>query len=417
MRSPLGTLFNKTPIKYISSQSLASPFLSRNDMESQMRAMGSVGTLFAIVNRTSNATAQVEWHLYRKRSRSSASGQKGDRTEVGSHAVIDLWEMPNPFYTGQLFREASQQHLDLVGEAWWVIYRHPKFKVPLELWPVRPDRMAPVPHPTEFISGYVYTSPGGEQVPLERDEVIQLKMPNPLDPYRGLGPVQAILTDLDSYRFSAEWNRNFFINSAEPGGLIKVPDRLSDDEFRLLRDRWQEQHQGVAKAHRVAILENAEWVDRSFSPKDMQFVELRNVSRDVLREAFGIHGHMIGLSGDINRANALAANATFAEWTVKPRLGRFKGALNGNLLPMYGATGQGLEWDHENPAEADREADDRERISKAQAFSTLVREGVDPDDAAAFCEMPAMRVEKPEPAPAPVPAEVEEEPELELAGV
>jgi hypothetical protein len=36
--------------------------------------------------------------------------------------------------------------------------------------------------------------PDGQQIPLERDEVIRL--PNPLDPYRGVGPAQSILADL-----------------------------------------------------------------------------------------------------------------------------------------------------------------------------------------------------------------------------
>ncbi|KKK81335.1 hypothetical protein LCGC14_2814460, partial [marine sediment metagenome] len=60
------------------------------------------------------------------------------------------------------------------------------------------------------------------------DDVVQLKMPNPLDPYRGMGPVQSILADLDSERYSAAWNRNFFINGAEPGGIIEVDRRLDD---------------------------------------------------------------------------------------------------------------------------------------------------------------------------------------------
>jgi len=422
VRSPLGSLFrNKVPIKYTSS-ALSLPFMQRNDAESQMRAMGSVGTLFSIVNRTSTATAEVKWNLYRKRVRSSNSAKKGERVEVGRHAAIDLWNKPNPFYTRQLLVESSQQHLDLVGEAWWVIYWSKRFKVPLELWPVRPDRMEPVPHPTEFLSGYVYTSPGGERVPLDVNEVIQIRMPNPLDPYRGMGPVQAILADLDAVKYSAEWNRNFFINSAEPGGLIKVPDRLSDDEFRDMRNRWQEQHQGVARAHRVAILENAEWVDRSFSQRDMQFVELRNVSREVIREAFGIHGHVLGVAEDINRANALAANETFAQFIVRSRLARFADTLNSRLLALYGPTGEDLEWDHENPTPADREADDRERESKANAFSTLVAARVEPEDAAAFCEMPQMRMAEPEPVPVLTPdsdpdPEPDNEPELALAGV
>jgi len=304
------------------------------------------------------------------------------------------------------FREATQQHLDLVGEAWWLVSRSPLVDLPLELWNVRPDRMTPVPHPTRFLSGYVYTSPDGEQIPLELNEVIQIKYPHPTDPYRGCGPVQAILTDLDAAKYSAEWNRNFFLNSAEPGGVIEFPERLTDDEFDEFATRWREQHQGVSAAHRVAILEKGKWVDRSISQRDMQFTELRKVSREIIREAFGIHGHVIGLSESINKANAEAGSADFGKWMLRPRLSRIKGAVNSKLLPMFGVGTQDLELDHANPEPPDRQSDDRERTSKASAFKTLVDAGVEPDDAAVVCGWPPMGMVEREPvAPEPAPAE------------
>lgn len=407
MRSPLRTLFNKAPVPYVSrSAGWRMPFMHRNDSEAQMRAMGSVGTLFSIVHRTSNATSQVDWHLWRK----PKSGLEEDRVEVTRHAALDIWAKPNPFMPRQEFVEAVQQHVDLTGEGWWVIARNPAMRsIPLELWPVRPDRIYPVPHPTDFISGYIYLGPDGEQVPLERDEVIQLRMPNPLDPYRGMGPVQSILTDLDSTRYSAEWNRNFFLNSAEPGGIIEIDGQLGDEEFTKLRDRWAEQHRGVAAAHRVAMLEQGmKWVERKFTNRDMQFVEMRGVSRDVIREAFGIAGFALGDIDDVNRATADASKAWFAEMLTVPRLERFKGALNHDFLPLFGATATGLEFDYVSPVPADREADNAELTSRAEAASKLAGAGWEPAGVLAAVGLPEIvyvgartSVTSPPPLPAP----------------
>lgn len=414
MRSTLKRLRNAAPVP-MASRGLRMPLFHSNTAATQMAAYGAVGTLFSIVHRLSESTSQVEWRLYRKTTdgRRRYEGEE-TRTEVTRHAALDLWNRPNPWETRQSFVEATQQHLDLTGEAWWVVARSPVADLPLELWTVRPDRMTPVPHPTRFLSGYVYRGPDGEQVPLGLDDVIQIKMPNPLDPYRGLGPVQAILVDLDAARYSAEWNRNFFVNSAEPGGIIEAPDKLTDDEFNEFTERWREQHQGVGAAHRVAILEKMKWVDRSISQRDMQFVELRKVSREIIREAFGIHGHMLGLSEDVNKANAEAGAASFGKWLIRPRLCRIKGALNSRLLPMYGPTTTGLEFDHDDPEPPDRESDDRERQSKSAAFKTYIEAGVDPDDAASLCGLPAVQmVEKAPPPPTPPPpaaGENEEEP-------
>jgi HK97 family phage portal protein len=336
-----------------------------------MRAMSAVGTLFAIVDRTSNATALVDWKLWRK----AKSGRKEDRVEVTSHAALDLWNRPNGFMPRQEFVESFQQHQDLTGEAWWVIAKRPGINLPLEMWPVRPDRMQPAPDRDAFLKGYVYTSPDGEQIPLELDEVIQLRRPNPLDPYRGLSPVLSILPDLDTSRYAAEWSRAFFLNSAEPGGLIEVPNTLSDDQFDELRDRWNEQHKGVGNAHRVAILEHGKWVDRTISQRDMQFVELRGATRDAIREAYGISKTAIGDFEDINRASALAAKSWFAEQQTVPRLERIKAALNFELLPMYGKTGEGLEFDYEPPTPPDPEVEAQQLTARSNAAAALVTAG------------------------------------------
>lgn len=396
MKSLLGPVLNSTPISYV-PRSLSLPWKKPDGAETQMRAYGSVGTLFSIVHRTSNATSQVNWRLWRK------AAKPQDRVEVTSHAAKDVWEKPNRFMTRQELVEVGQQHVDLTGEGWLVVGRNPRFRsIPLELWPVRPDRMDPVPHPTDYLSGYVYTGPNGEQVPLETDSVLFLRMPNPLDPYRGLGPVQAALVDLDSSRYSAEWNRNFFLNSAEPGGIIEVDKRLSDDEFKELTSRWREQHQGIAQAHRVAVLEQGKWVDKKYTQRDMQFVELRTLSRDFIREAFGISKFALGDIDDVNRASAVAAADWFARYLTLERLERWKGMLNNDFLPLFGATTKGLEFDYDSPIPDDPERTNAERESKANAAKTYIDAGAVPESLEKPLDLPeGIKWAKPEPTPTP----------------
>lgn len=397
-RTMLGAILNRAtspaapPVPFSSrAQSFAFGLGGRRDAQAQMAAMGSVGTLFSIVNRTSNATSQVEWKLWRK----AASGRDEDRVEVTSHAALDLWRKPNPFMPRQEFVEVTQQHVDLTGEGWWVIGRHKASPIPLEVWPVRPDRITPVPDPERYLAGYMYQGPDGQQIALELDQVIQLRMPNPLDPYRGMGPVQSILTDLDATRYSAEWNKNFFLNSAEPGGIIEVPNALSDPDFDQLRDRWNEQHRGVANAHRVAILEHGKWVDRKFTQRDMQFAELRSVSRDVIREAFGIPAFALGEVADVNRATAEASSTWFAEMLTVPRLERIKAALNHDLLPLFGPTTQGLEFDYESPVAEDRELAARELTAKAAAARELIDAGAYGPEVLAALDLPEIAFGQP----------------------
>lgn len=417
MKSLVGKILAKTtggstqnpPVSYASGRYAMPTLGSYTDNEAYLRTYGSTGTIFAIVRLLATSVAAPEWHLYRKPTRDGrvryTTGDQGSdqRVEVLQHQALNVWNSPNPFFTRGELIETYQSHLELTGEGWWVIQRDSRATFPTGIWPVRPDRITPVPSPEKFLAGYIYTSPSGEQVPLGVEDVIQLKYPNPLDPYRGLGPVQSVLVDIDAMRYGAEWNRSFFVNSATPGGVIQVASNLSDDEFNQMTARWREAHQGVARAHRVAILEGgAQWVERNYSMRDMQFAELRNVSRDVLREAWGLHKAMLGNADDVNRANAETAEEVFGRWQVIPRLERTKAALNTRFLPMFGSTGEGVEFDYENPLRDDRESDNAELTAKSNAYSVLVAAGVDPDAAAEVVGLPPMKtVEK-----APVPAQL-----------
>jgi HK97 family phage portal protein len=369
-----------------------------------MRAMETVGTVHAIVSRWSKAVAGVEWHLYRK----AKSGLKEDRQEVAVHPALDLWNKPNPFFTREIFVEAGQQHKGLTGETWWVIARNSaRSTMPLEMWNVRPDRIQPVPHPTKFLSGYMYTGPGGEEVALRLEDVIFIRTPHPRDPYRGISPIQPLLAEIDSNKFAAEWQRNFFMNSAEPGGIIELPSVLSDPEWDQLQARWDEQHKGVANAHRVAFLEHGVWKDRKYTQRDMQFVESNAASREVIREGLGFPKPMLGTVDDANRANMEAADVMFSRWLVVPDLRAIRGALNHQLLPLYGKdAARALEFDFVDPTPTDRELEVKEAESKTVAWKTLVDGGADPRLASEYLGLPDLGYRAPAPARAPQQAPV-----------
>lgn len=367
--------------------------------EAQQRAFGMHGTLFAIVDRTAFTTSTACWELWRK----ATSGRKEDRVAVTSHAALDVWNVPNDFFTGQELRETLAQHFELTGEAWMVLVK--RLGLPIGLWPVRPDRMHPVPSRDSFLAGYIYCDPDGSRVPLALDEVIFVRRPSPLDPYRGISAIGSVLIEVDGARLAREWNRNFFYNSAEPGGIIEIDRQIGDDQFEEMRIRWQEQHRGVSAAHRVAILEMGKWVDRKYTMKDMQFVELIEQNRESIREAFGFPKPLLGAVDDVNRANADAAETVFARWVVEPRLIRWREALNTRYLPKFGKAATGLEFDYDNPVPEDQELANATLTAKVNAGAVLVRDmRATPESVVEALELPATLVFEPPPEPEPAPA-------------
>lgn len=372
----------------------------RQDRETLLRQYGMSGTVYSIVSLLSEAAATPRWCLYQsqpvvsRRRYSTADKQVDQRTEISQHPAIKLWNSPNPMHSGFEFREGAQQHEELTGETAWVLDTEIGF--PTSMWYVRPDRMEPVMDDYGMQTGWIYTGPNGEQVPLKNSEVILEKRPDPMDPYRGLGPVSAIMPNIQQQRYATEYQRNLFLNGADPGGVITVPNHLDEPEFDELVARWRESHRGVARAGHVGVLEDGmKWEQSSHSNKDMEYAELRKVNRDEMREAWRIHKAMLGSVDDVNRANAESAAEVFVGWQVIPRLNRRRDTLNSKLLPMFGAAGQGVEFDYEDPSPENAEAASAQLASKAAAARALVDAGYDPRDVLEVVGLPDMALAAP----------------------
>lgn len=376
MRSLLGSLVAKAPVPVGASKSSSLWTLPGDDSPDKavLKAMSKQATVFAIVDGIATDMAAAKWVMYRV-------DRDGSRVEIDKHPALAVWQKPNPFLTQTEFVETIAQHYELAGEWWWVLGRSDITGGqgwPIEIWPVRPDRMGFIKSKTKFATGYVYTS-GSDEVPLRLDQVVFNKRPNPADPYRGLGPMGSLVLDLEGEQAAAAWNRNFFRNNAEPGGLIRSNHVMSDEEFNEWLDRWRRSHKGVSNAHRVGFMEgDMEWVDRAYSQRDMQFEQLRRYSREMIRTAWRFPKPLLGDVEDVNRANADAADAVFGKRLIVPRLERLKTSLNDDFLPLFGKWGDGYEFDY-LPVVAPSPEDERNTLQTAsQAAAVLVAQGFDP---------------------------------------
>jgi hypothetical protein len=133
--------------------------------------------------------------------------------------------------------------------------------------------------------------------------------------------------------------------------------------------------------------------------------------RDVLREAFRMHKVMLGVSDDVNRANAQTGEEVFSQWGIVPRLDRWKDALNFQFLPLFGSAAAGVEWDYVTPTPTNREQDNAELTAKSQSAYVLIQAGFDPHAVLEVVGLPDMGVaERAVQAPALPPGWVPEQP-------
>lgn len=396
-RSLLGGMTNastKLPVplasRFAGRGILGGSMFGQRDKASDLGAMTATATLYGVITKLAQMTSLVEWDLCEKPKTPGDEPMPLEGTRALSAAPLKVWRRPNAFMERPYFVKGLQQHKELCGELWFVVERFAG--VPVELWPVRPDRMFPIPSTESFIAGYVYRSPDGEEIPIKTDDVICSFLPSPTDPYRGESPIGALAKDLAQSDAQAAWNASLYRNSANPGGIIKVARRLSDDEFDELVERWRATHQGVSNAGRIAVLEDADFTPLSYTQKDMQFVESRGLTRQAVFDAYGFPKFGIGDVDDVNRASAEASMVLMAQTLTVPRLEDWRGILNHKFLPMFGKAWEGYEFNYHSPVPPDAESERADLTSRTSAFKTLIDAGVDAMSAAEVCGLPAMNV-------------------------
>jgi hypothetical protein len=303
--------------------------------------------------------------------------------------------------------EQIQQHQELVGESCILVSM--LGRVPVQLWPQRPDRMRPETHPTKILTSWTQIGPEGQETTIPLDQVIWIRRPHPTDIIRGIGPVQAAMTDIQSSRMSSEWNHAFFMNGAFPGGVFHSATTISDDEFLRKKRRFDFAHRGPSRAGATIFLEGEDtWTPQNYSIRDMDLSNLRKIDVDFIIAAFGFPRALLGLTDGVPRDVAETQKLMFDEDLVLPRLRRIRGAANRILVPLFGDPT--IELDFVSPVQRDDSAQENaERDSKVGAASILIASGFDPDATMDALGLPLIArsttvIQKPAPAPAPVPA-------------
>jgi HK97 family phage portal protein len=378
------------PVPYTSAGGFSWGNRGTEPTEHQLDLTTSESTLYSVLELISGDIGGVGWELYRGARQADMSAPESAKPLSAAQSLaVRLWHQPNDFMTGEHLRTVCAWHYDAVGES-WVVCDYAAKDVPLSFWPVRPDRIKPKTDRDKYLVGYEYTGPSGEKVPLELNEVLRITRPHPLDPHRGIGPVPALMLPLTTSLTAQQWIDAFYRNDATPGGMIQLglDEVLDDEDYKSVVTRWNEQHRGVSRAHRVGILEIGEFKPMQVNFKDLQVTEMRHLTRDQVLEAFQLNKFMLGATDDVNRAASLAANDTYARRVLHRRVRKWHAFANGPYLQCFGASGRGVTWCPENVIPEDEEAENAERTSIATAFKSYVDAGVPIEQIAALFDLP-----------------------------
>jgi HK97 family phage portal protein len=295
------------------------------------------------VRMIAEAAGSLPWLLY-----------DGDR-EVAAHPLLELLKKPNPGQPGREFGEQLYGFLLVAGNAY--VEKVAIDGQPRELHALRPDRVKAVASANGWAEGYDY-SVNGQSVRLPRENVLQLRLFNPLNDHYGMSPLEAAQRAIDTHNAAGAWNKAMLDNSARPSGALvyaAADGHLTAEQFERLKSELEDSYQGSANAGRPMVLEGGlDWKEMGYSPKDMEYSAAKDGAAREIALAFGVPPMLLGIPGDNTFANFMEANRSFWRQTVLPMASRMAEAMTGFLCE--GNLRLAHDLDQVEALSADREA-------------------------------------------------------------
>lgn len=310
----------------VSGLDLANPYQPIHVDE--RNALG-LSTVWACVSLIAGDLASAPLILYR-------TDATGRRVRAIDHPLYSiLRHRPNPLMDSYRLLELVASHLLLWGNAYLEVERS-RGSV-RALWPIPPWLV------TVRVDGgqatYDVSVPGkeGERVTLLPPNIVHVCGIS-YDGITGVSPIRACMRTFSLAAAVQEYALRFFSQGGLPGVILKHPGRLSDAARANLRESWRAMHEGLAKSHRVAILEEGMALDRlSVPPEEAQMIEARKMGVAEIARIFRVPPHMIG---DHERGASYASveqqAIDYVTHTIRPWAVRIERAIKHALLPADG---------------------------------------------------------------------------------
>jgi HK97 family phage portal protein len=243
-----------------------------------------------------------------------------------------LHDEPNPEMDAMAFKESRMDSAIGWGNAFAEIEWNMDDGYPVALWPLTTANMKVGRDVNTGELLYIYRLPDGTVVKLPAYRVWHLKGYSP-DGILGYDTVFLMREAIALAMSMQEYGARFFGNGANPGGVLEHPNHLSTASQENLRKSWNEMHQGLSNAHRIAILEEGmKYQQVGIPPENAQFLESRKFQLNEVARLLHIPPHMLA---DLDRAtfsNIEHQGIEYVTYTMLPWLKRWEQTCTRKLI-------------------------------------------------------------------------------------
>jgi HK97 family phage portal protein len=251
--------------------------------------------------------------------------------------IVDWIEHPNYATTRYRLIESLVADLAVYFNAYWM-------KVRL------PDRIGLVrlpPHEMIVVGGllpdhYIFTPRGAEPQLVDLTEIVYFNGYNPLNEVMGLSPLVTLARMLAEENAAADHRENFWLNSAQVGGVIERPKdapRWTPAQKQSWREQFQARHAGAHGSGTVAVLEDGmHYVPNGQTFRDSEYIQARKLSRTECAAAYHIPPPFVGDLEHATFSNIKEQHKQLYADTLGPWLTMIELAVQLWLLPEVKAS-------------------------------------------------------------------------------
>lgn len=279
--------------------------------------------------------AQIGLHTFRRVSLT-------DRERVTDHPLPKLLGRPNPRTTRYRLIDSLVNDLGIYDNAVWL-----KTKVddqPQGLIRLPPAQVKPIGDTWMWPDGYRFTGSKGSR-DFRPDEVVHFRGYNPEDSRWGLSPMETLRRILaEEYQASVARDQ-LHRNGARFAGWIERPKDSTEWSRTAARQFAADFHASWSgtgpQAGGTPILEEGMTykANPGLTPKDLQYLEVRKLTREEIAAAFFIPPPLIGILDHATYSNITQQHQQLYQDTLGPWLKMIAEEIGLQLVPDFDKTG------------------------------------------------------------------------------
>lgn len=245
---------------------------------------------------------------------------EGSDMEFISHPLQKLLSNPNPEQSPADFWRSWCTDMMLGGEWGIEVSWNKAQNTPIEFWGKQTTEYTITAESKRYhrVKFYTIKDNLGDPYNLLPNQFIHLKFYNPANTWRGLAPITAIRMSIIIDQLAQVWTRLFFKNQARPDYAVIAPEGVTKTEREELEKQLTARFSSNG-THRPIILESGVTDIKTFSfpPKDLEWVQQRELSRDEIAAIFGVPDEIMGFGKDTYE-NFDAADRVLWTLTIVP---------------------------------------------------------------------------------------------------